>query len=601
MPRRGRRPGRAGGVPGEGGGAIPGGGGGVGAGGAELEEDDEDPRKERVTIFQRTKMCKFFLLGCCSRGDQCHFAHSKEQLSELPNLYRTKLCRTLINTGSCTDETCRYAHNKDELRNVEGFSGTMHNANTKLAQAAIAKGILSPSDVAVAAASGGTGGSEGINPPPPPPPPQSQANSMQRGPRSGGAPMGNSNSGNFGANNNHNNNSSNNSRGNQGGRNPIGHGGSNSMQFQQQQQQQQQQLRQQLQMQQLQLQLQQFQLQQQQTGCTGGIDQACGAAGFGQLPVGLMGTDIQSGCLMMLQQQAQLQELAMRAGFFPGIGTSVGTGLGTMEDGTTGATGLGLAWAGPCRSQKHFQVLAWATHSSKANSAGTRSDSEQGEPASVLQAAASFDREVPALARMPRAVSANNISSLGSMRVIQEDDNMPRSASSNSLAAMAAGARCTAWGESLGGADWDNDNEMVLQDPSECVPSNEPVQINLGTLRSLSSQSLTRLAEEADGPLSAAAAASSGGAGDLAGWRKKSYEAVGERGAKESGLSSSSGGAGGAMGHHASERLQGDHPLNTGAGLSIKNTFIDFPEEAPTNRLRVVHTAAGRLDLMGQE
>eukprot|EP00405_Crypthecodinium_cohnii_P012759 CAMPEP_0206431196 /NCGR_PEP_ID=MMETSP0324_2-20121206/7230_1 /ASSEMBLY_ACC=CAM_ASM_000836 /TAXON_ID=2866 /ORGANISM="Crypthecodinium cohnii, Strain Seligo" /LENGTH=599 /DNA_ID=CAMNT_0053897097 /DNA_START=437 /DNA_END=2238 /DNA_ORIENTATION=+ len=568
----------------------------------------EDPRKERVTIFQRTKMCKFFLLGCCSRGDQCHFAHSKEQLSELPNLYRTKLCRTLINTGSCTDETCRYAHNKDELRNVEGFSGTMHNANTKLAQAAIAKGILSPSDVAVAAASGGTGGSEGINPPPPPPPPQSQANSMQRGPRSGGAPMGNSNSGNFGANNNHNNNSSNNSRGNQGGRNPIGHGGSNSMQFQQQQQQQQQQLRQQLQMQQLQLQLQQFQLQQQQTGCTGGIDQACGAAGFGQLPVGLMGTDIQSGCLMMLQQQAQLQELAMRAGFFPGIGTSVGTGLGTMEDGTTGATGLGsgLGRTLPVSEALPGLGLGDAQQQSKFSRpvvSTPRSDSEQGEPASVLQAAASFDREAQ----------------MGSMRVIQEDDNMPRSASSNSLAAMAARGSLHGLGgglrkgglrsvktaaarlESLGGADWDNDNEMVLQDPSECVPSNEPVQINLGTLRSLSSQSLTRLAEEADGPLSAAAAASSGGAGDLAGWRKKSYEAVGERGAKESGLSSSSGGAGGAMGHHASERLQGDHPLNTGAGLSIKNTFIDFPEEAPTNRLRVVHTAAGRLDLMGQE
>lgn len=84
---------------------------------------EEDPRRQRTQVFERTKMCKFFILNCCSRGDSCHFAHDKTDLQALPNLYRTKLCKTLINTGSCTDPECRYAHTKEELRVVMGFTG----------------------------------------------------------------------------------------------------------------------------------------------------------------------------------------------------------------------------------------------------------------------------------------------------------------------------------------------------------------------------------------------------------------------------------------------------------------------------------------------
>jgi len=87
--------------------------------------NEADPRKERTRIFSKTKMCKFFILNCCSRGDQCQFAHSKDQLAQLPDLFRTKLCRTLINTGVCNETDCRYAHSKDELRNVDGFPGTL--------------------------------------------------------------------------------------------------------------------------------------------------------------------------------------------------------------------------------------------------------------------------------------------------------------------------------------------------------------------------------------------------------------------------------------------------------------------------------------------
>eukprot|EP00401_Gymnodinium_catenatum_P064704 CAMPEP_0117470658 /NCGR_PEP_ID=MMETSP0784-20121206/7328_1 /TAXON_ID=39447 /ORGANISM="" /LENGTH=652 /DNA_ID=CAMNT_0005264751 /DNA_START=81 /DNA_END=2039 /DNA_ORIENTATION=+ len=75
-------------------------------------------------------MCKFHILGMCAKGDDCHFAHVRDDLQLLPDLYRTKLCKTLINTGICNDPSCRYAHNKDELRIVPGFNISMAAANS---------------------------------------------------------------------------------------------------------------------------------------------------------------------------------------------------------------------------------------------------------------------------------------------------------------------------------------------------------------------------------------------------------------------------------------------------------------------------------------
>jgi len=68
-------------------------------------------------------MCKFHILGMCSKGDQCAYAHSKEQMCPLPDLSRTKICKTLINKGQCTDPNCRFAHNRNELRTSAVFNG----------------------------------------------------------------------------------------------------------------------------------------------------------------------------------------------------------------------------------------------------------------------------------------------------------------------------------------------------------------------------------------------------------------------------------------------------------------------------------------------
>lgn len=74
------------------------------------------PRAVHPEIFMKTKMCKFHILGICSKGGTCQFAHNKEEMNPLPDLYRTKLCKTLINTGACPDVLCTYAHNKEQLR-----------------------------------------------------------------------------------------------------------------------------------------------------------------------------------------------------------------------------------------------------------------------------------------------------------------------------------------------------------------------------------------------------------------------------------------------------------------------------------------------------
>lgn len=80
--------------------------------------DANEKTERRTAIFERTKMCKFHILGLCAKGPECRFAHDKVELNGCPDLFRTKLCKTLINTGSCDSPDCRYAHTKVELRDT---------------------------------------------------------------------------------------------------------------------------------------------------------------------------------------------------------------------------------------------------------------------------------------------------------------------------------------------------------------------------------------------------------------------------------------------------------------------------------------------------
>lgn len=69
-----------------------------------------------VVQFTKTQMCKFEIVGMCSKGTQCSFAHSAHELNALPDLRCTQLCKTLIQNGACYNPDCLYAHNKEELR-----------------------------------------------------------------------------------------------------------------------------------------------------------------------------------------------------------------------------------------------------------------------------------------------------------------------------------------------------------------------------------------------------------------------------------------------------------------------------------------------------
>eukprot|EP00397_Hematodinium_sp_SG-2012_P025795 GEMP01026979.1.p1 GENE.GEMP01026979.1~~GEMP01026979.1.p1 ORF type:complete len:596 (+),score=108.94 GEMP01026979.1:62-1789(+) len=93
-----------------------------------LEEvglDHENARSEaRQQQFNKTKLCKFFIMGICAKKDNCQFAHDRREMRPLPNLGRTKLCKTLIEKGSCRNQNCTYAHSKDELRATSAFLKT---------------------------------------------------------------------------------------------------------------------------------------------------------------------------------------------------------------------------------------------------------------------------------------------------------------------------------------------------------------------------------------------------------------------------------------------------------------------------------------------
>jgi len=78
----------------------------------------------RTWHFNKTKMCKFHIIGACSKGTACPFAHNRVEMQPLPDLTCTKLCKELIDTGVCSNKNCTYAHNKVQLRTTSTYHRT---------------------------------------------------------------------------------------------------------------------------------------------------------------------------------------------------------------------------------------------------------------------------------------------------------------------------------------------------------------------------------------------------------------------------------------------------------------------------------------------
>lgn len=87
--------------------------------GSQSGEDQQGSDGANREIFKKTKMCRFYLLGACTRGRQCAFAHSQKELNPMPDFSYTRVCKVLRSTGQCNNPDCKYAHSRKELRSMD--------------------------------------------------------------------------------------------------------------------------------------------------------------------------------------------------------------------------------------------------------------------------------------------------------------------------------------------------------------------------------------------------------------------------------------------------------------------------------------------------
>eukprot|EP00435_Cladocopium_sp_Y103_P008193 s4627_g2.t1 len=72
---------------------------------------------KRLQLHKQTRLCKFFSMGACTRGEKCAFAHGLEHLRQQPDFSKTRLCADFMESGTCAQgRKCKFAHGKRELR-----------------------------------------------------------------------------------------------------------------------------------------------------------------------------------------------------------------------------------------------------------------------------------------------------------------------------------------------------------------------------------------------------------------------------------------------------------------------------------------------------
>ena len=77
----------------------------------------DDMEAKRLEVHKKTRLCKFFAVGACTRGSSCAFAHGSCQLRDQPDFSKTRLCADFVELGKCSAGlACKFAHSKSELR-----------------------------------------------------------------------------------------------------------------------------------------------------------------------------------------------------------------------------------------------------------------------------------------------------------------------------------------------------------------------------------------------------------------------------------------------------------------------------------------------------
>lgn len=107
------------------------------------EWDHEATLAAASPLFIKTKLCKFFAAGVCSRGAGCRFAHGQGDLSELPDFRNTQFCPSVLLYGVCEAQNCTFAHSKGELRpRIDTPPATHHGEAAPRAPAPLRSGGL---------------------------------------------------------------------------------------------------------------------------------------------------------------------------------------------------------------------------------------------------------------------------------------------------------------------------------------------------------------------------------------------------------------------------------------------------------------------------
>ena len=58
---------------------------------------------KRLQVHKQTRLCRFFVVGACTRGEACTFAHGQDKLRQQPDFSKTRLCADFMERGSCAE------------------------------------------------------------------------------------------------------------------------------------------------------------------------------------------------------------------------------------------------------------------------------------------------------------------------------------------------------------------------------------------------------------------------------------------------------------------------------------------------------------------